>query len=92
MELDIDIEGWPDGDWEEMVARVVAVAGEVAPELANTRLIASILFTSDDEVHALNREWRDRNKPTNVLSFPMLSREQLFALGSDGPPEMLGES
>jgi probable rRNA maturation factor len=91
MELDIDIEGWPDGDWEEMVARVVAVAGEIAPELGNARLNASILFTSDDEVHALNREWRDRDKPTNVLSFPMLSREQLLALGSDGPPEMLGD-
>lgn len=91
MELDIDIEGWPDGDWEEMVARVVAVAGEIASELGNARLNASILFTSDDEVHALNREWRDRDKPTNVLSFPMLAREQLLGLAENGPPEMLGD-
>ena len=91
MELDIDIEGWPAGDWETLAARVAGAAAEVAPELANLRLTASILFTSDEEVHALNREWRDRDKPTNVLSFPMLARAGLLSLSPDGPPEMLGD-
>ena len=31
----------------------------------------SIRLTSDEEVHALNAEWRGKDKPTNVLSFPM---------------------
>lgn len=91
MQIDTDTEGWPDGKWEELAERVATAAGEVAPELANARLIASMLFTSDDEVHTLNREWRDRDKPTNVLSFPMLSREQLLGLAENGPPEMLGD-
>ena len=64
---------------------------EVAPELANPRLSASLLFTSDDEVQALNREWRGKDKPTNVLSFPMLERAELLALAGDGAPEMLGD-
>ena len=71
--------------------RVANAVAEVAPELGNSRLNVSILFTSDEEVHTLNREWRDRDKPTNVLSFPMLSREQLLDLAPDGPPEMLGD-
>ena len=50
-----------------------------------------MLFTTDDEVHALNRDWRAKDKPTNVLSFPMLAREELLALASEGPPEMLGD-
>jgi probable rRNA maturation factor len=63
----------------------------IAPELGNPRLSTSLLFTSDAEVHALNREWRGRDKPTNVLSFPMLERDNLLALGADGPPELLGD-
>ncbi len=62
-----------------------------APELANPRLSASLLFTGDAEVHALNREWRGKDKPTNVLSFPMLERGDLAALNPDGPPELLGD-
>lgn len=91
MELDTDIDGWPSGDWEALAARVAQACGDNAPELANARLSASLLFTSDEEVHTLNREWRDRDKPTNVLSFPMLTREELLDLAPDGPPVMLGD-
>lgn len=91
MQLDIDIEDWPAGAWEALAQRAAAAAGEGEPLLANPRLIASVLFTSDAEVHTLNREWRERDKPTNVLSFPMLERSALAALAPDGPPEMLGD-
>lgn len=91
MNLDIDIEGWPEADWEARAGRAAVACLEVATELANPRLSASLLFTSDEEVHALNREWRTRDKPTNVLSFPMLTREELLDLAPDGPPAMLGD-
>lgn len=92
MELEIDIEHWPDHDWEGLAVRVAQAAQQVAPELANPRLVTSLLFTSDAEVHDLNREWRQRDKPTNVLSFPMLERTDLVHLDPDaGPPEMLGD-
>ena len=93
LQLDISIEApWPAAaDWEALTARAAGAVAEVAPELANPRLCASLLFTSDAEVHALNREWRGKDRPTNVLSFPMLSRGDLLALLEDGPPEMLGD-
>lgn len=92
MELEIDVEDpWPAGSWEQLAERVSAATAEVIPELANPRLSASLLFTSDTEIHALNREWRQRDKPTNVLSFPMLSREELLALAVEGPPVLLGD-
>lgn len=92
MEFDIEIEApWPSRAWEALAERATACVLEVAPELANERLSASLLLTSDAEVHALNREWRQRDKPTNVLSFPMLERGELLALESDGPPELLGD-
>ncbi len=93
MQLDIDIEApWPATlDWEALAARASDALAQIAPELANPRLSASILFTSDAEIHSLNRDWRDRDKPTNVLSFPMLERTELLALAHHGPPEMLGD-
>ncbi|WP_395393390.1 rRNA maturation RNase YbeY [Novosphingobium sp. BL-8A] len=93
MDLEIDIEApWPaETDWADIAERALEALVEVAPELDNQRLITSVLFTSDEEVHALNREWRAKDKPTNVLSFPMLDRADLLALAEDGPPEMLGD-
>ena len=91
MQLDIDIEVWPEGAWEALAERAAMAAGEGEPLLANPRLIASLLFTTDAEVHTLNREWRERDKPTNVLSFPMLERDEIEALTPDGPPVMLGD-
>lgn len=92
LELEIDIEDpWPAGEWEELANRAAAALAQVAPELANPRLSASLIFTSDEEVHALNREWRGRDKPTNVLSFPMLTADEVQDFDSDGPPELFGD-
>lgn len=96
MDLDIDIDGWPapagdDVEWADLAFRAAEVTEAVAPELANPRLSASVLFTLDQEVHTLNREWRTKDKPTNVLSFPMLLRGELLGMTPDGGPEMLGD-
>ena len=92
MDFDIDIDGWPAGvEWDALTVRAHAALGTVEPALHNPRLTASVLFTSDADVHALNKEWRGKDKPTNVLSFPMLEREDLLDLAPGGPPEMLGD-
>jgi len=91
MQCDIDIEDWPAGQWQALAERAAEAAGEGEPLLASERLMVSILFTSDEEVHTLNREWRGRDKPTNVLSFPMLERCELEIIGAEGAPVMLGD-
>jgi probable rRNA maturation factor len=96
MQLDVDFDEWPApspewADWGALASRAAGAAGEGEPVLASERLVVSILFTCDEEVHMLNREWRGRDKPTNVLSFPMLEREQLESLSPGGPPVMLGD-
>ena len=90
LETDVDAP-WPQGDWEELAMRAAAAAVGVVSELASPRLHASLLFASDSEVQALNRDWRGKDRPTNVLSFPMLSRAQLLAIESAGAPELLGD-
>ncbi|MGI8942713.1 MAG: rRNA maturation RNase YbeY [Qipengyuania sp.] len=96
MDLDIEIDGWPSpssggADWADLAERAHEAAEQVEPALANPRLSASILFTVDEDIRKLNREWRTKDMPTNVLSFPMMTREQLGALETEGGPEMLGD-
>jgi probable rRNA maturation factor len=92
MIFDIEIDGWPRStDWADLAERALEAAERVAPEIANQRLSASLLFTVDEEVQALNREWRLKDAATNVLSFPMIERTDLLAMASDGGPEMFGD-
>ena len=46
------------------VGRAVAAAG------VSRDLEVSVRIVSSDEIRQLNRDFRDRDKPTNVLSFP----------------------
>lgn len=42
-----------------------------AAYLGSKTAITSMLITTVDEIHSLNKEYRDKDKATNVLSFPM---------------------
>lgn len=93
VEMDVSLAAdWsPSIDWVDLAERVAEAAATVAPELGNPRLSVSLLFADDAEVQTLNRQWRAKDKPTNVLSFPMLERDDLLALTPEGPPELLGD-
>ncbi|HVG52471.1 MAG TPA: rRNA maturation RNase YbeY [Xanthobacteraceae bacterium] len=66
--IDISIESplWNDLDCETTVRRAVAAAA--APDEAQGEL--SVLLTDDDAIRVLNAQWRHKDEPTNVLSFP----------------------
>lgn len=92
--LDLDIDPiWGDAtDWEALTNRAAEVAGQVAPELGHDNLLASLVMADDDEVQALNKQWRAKDQPTNVLSFPMLAREEVLAAAANRQaPGMLGD-
>lgn len=92
LELDVDPIWGQDTDWETLAARAANAAAQVAPELAHDNLLVSLVLGDDAEVQTLNKQWRAKDKPTNVLSFPMLSREEvLHAARDDGHEGMLGD-
>ncbi|PXW76453.1 putative rRNA maturation factor [Blastomonas natatoria] len=85
---------WPgDTDWEGLAARAVSAALAVSAQgsLAQARFTVSISvhFGSDDEIQALNRDYRDKDKPTNVLSFPMIDPDDFAALANTDDGEVL---
>lgn len=92
LEIDIDPIWGDEIDWEALANRAAEATARIAPELAHENLLISLVMADDEEVHALNKQWRAKDKPTNVLSFPMLSREEvLHAAADEGAPGMLGD-
>ena len=51
---------------EETVRAAIVAAGTARAAPGEV----SVLLTDDASIRALNRDWRDIDKPTNVLSFP----------------------
>ncbi len=72
IELDIMIEA---GNWarlesvEALASKAAEAAVAVADE-ADEDFEASVMLTDDAHIQELNRTWRAKDKPTNVLSFP----------------------
>ena len=90
-------EPWPEGDWDTLAARSAEAAlaetlfGEwldwpVAIEIA-------VRLASDDAVRTLNRQYRQKDKSTNVLSFPMVQPDLLETVtqNSDDGEVILGD-
>ena len=90
-----------DGEWDSSTgwaglaeaAALAAIAESAFPQLASSerQVELSVRLASDDEVHALNSEWRGKDRPTNVLSFPMAAAEDLAGTATYGPELMLGD-
>lgn len=85
---------WPDAlDWEARAAEAVAAALALTPYgmLADAAPLVEIAvrLTDDAEVHALNRDFRGKDKPTNVLSFPQVQADLLESLSNSDDGEIL---
>ena len=99
MMLEIDIDSDPEWDSSAGLEALVRKAAEAAiaesafPQLAALQrpVELSVRLAGNDEVQALNAQWRGKDKPTNVLSFPQLDQSQLKRIDGDGPDLMLGD-
>lgn len=84
-------------DWEAIAGNAAQAAVERTPfrGLVDSTAIVEVAvrLTGDDEVHTLNRQYRDKDKPTNVLSFPMVQPDLLetVTLNSDDGEVLLGD-
>ena len=93
--IDADAEWDSSKDWAALArsAATAAIAESAFPQLGEgERMVElSVRLTSDDAVHALNSEWRGKDRPTNVLSFPMAEEDELDDGNEPGPELMLGD-
>jgi probable rRNA maturation factor len=71
LDLAVEPESWTAlGDAEVLARRAVEAALAVAGRSPQEELSLSLLLAGDESVRALNRTFRAKDKPTNVLSFP----------------------
>jgi len=79
--------------WAELAREAAgsAVRHSDQSDLVDSGLIVeiSVKFTSDDEVQALNAAYRNKDKATNVLSFPMVEPDLLASIASADSGEVL---
>ena len=94
IEVAIQIEpGWPDEDWQVIATRAVDAALDASPFgwLRDRRFTVevSVKLAGDDELRSLNRAYRGKDKPTNVLSFPLVQHDLLDGLANSDDGEVL---
>ncbi|MDQ3077656.1 MAG: rRNA maturation RNase YbeY [Pseudomonadota bacterium] len=92
--LDADPE-WDSIDWTALArsAATSAIAESAFPQLGRgPRCVElGVRLTSDEQVRALNAQWRGKDLATNVLSFPLAEPADLDGGDPDGPELMLGD-
>ena len=93
--LDADEEWDSSRPWQPLVRKAAeaAIAESAFPDLAASERAVemSVTLTGDDAVRALNAKWRGKDKPTNVLSFPMADDLDFQRSIVAGPELLLGD-
>jgi probable rRNA maturation factor len=93
VEADVDGEWDSRTDWRSLAGKAAhaAIAQTPFAPLADAPLRAelSVKFTTDVEVRELNAAYRHKDKPTNVLSFPMMDADLLSSLAASEVGELL---
>lgn len=98
LSLDIELNGHSLGDeadWESVISHAVGAA--IASDRICSRVASEVFveLVSNNRSQELNRDYRGKDKPTNVLSFPGVEPEDLddaieFS-NAGGPPVLLGD-
>ena len=99
MMLEVSVEAddeWDSsGPWEPLVREAAesAISESAFPYLAtlDRAVELSVRLTGDQEVRALNAKWRGKDKPTNVLSFPMANEQDFRAANVVNRELLLGD-
>lgn len=74
---------------QELILNVLQVASKM--EEISEEAEVSISFVSNEEIHRLNKEYRQKDQPTDVLSFALEEGEDEVMVEDNGIPRMLGD-
>ncbi len=62
--------------YEEIIKKVITRCFE-EEKLKNSKLYISITLTTPDNIHQINKQYRNVDRATDVLSFPMFEKEEI---------------
>lgn len=72
-------------EYEKTIKKVVEQCFQVE-NLQNTNLYMSITLTDPEEIKRINRQFRNIDKATDVLSFPMFEKEEIEKIKEEAVP------
>ena len=88
--LEVEYLGVPeDKNLEEIIQKVLLKCYEVE-ELSSKYLYVNVILTNPENIQRLNKQYRNIDKATDVLSFPMFEKEELVNFKSN-VKEVLGD-
>ena len=77
-------------DCEELIKKVLEECFKVE-DLSNSNLYISIILTNPENIRKLNKEYRNIDNETDVLSFPMFEKEEISEIKNIQFEEALGD-
>ena len=80
-------------EYEEIIKKVIERCYK-EENLENSKLFITITLTDPENIQRINKEYRNIDKPTDVLSFPMFEKEELdkkIANNDFGYEDILGD-
>lgn len=93
IELDVGPDWGKPQKWQERceLAANAAIKASTYGDLTNQAFCVeiSIKFSGNDEVQQLNASYRGKDKPTNILSFPLVQPDLLSSLSNTDDGEIL---
>jgi probable rRNA maturation factor len=66
----------PDEKYDEIISKVVKECFRVE-NLLDSKLYISITLTTPENIQKYNKQYRNLDKPTDVLSFPMFEKDEI---------------
>lgn len=98
IETEVEAPAWNDAGlaWDQLAAGAVHAAVQATPYAAldkvpDTVTEVSLRFVDDETIQELNRDYRGKDKATNVLSFPMMDPDELDGPFIPGIEQLLGD-
>ena len=80
-------------EYEEIIKKIIERCYK-EENLENSKLFITITLTDPENIQRINKEYRNIDKPTDVLSFPMFEKEELdkkIANNDFGYEDILGD-
>ena len=77
-------------EWEDLVNRVLTECFETE-NMLDYKLYISVTLTNPENIRRLNKEYRNIDKETDVLSFPMFEKNEIQNLKNLQYEEALGD-
>ena len=78
--------------YKDVIKQVLTTCFEIE-NLINKNVKMTIILTNPDEIQKINKEYRNIDRPTDVLSFPMFEKSEIDQIRNIGSsvPEILGD-